>query len=80
MSRPEEKRLLRRPRKRWENIKLDCQAVECKSAKWILMVHSVLQWQAVRHPFVSVKHAVTTHITVISVTDGAQQKGRTFEI
>jgi hypothetical protein len=44
--RPDGKRPLGRPRRRWEdNIKTDLREIGIDGAKWILLVHDRVQWQ-----------------------------------
>jgi hypothetical protein len=45
--RPEGKRTLRRPKRRWEdNIKLDLWEIGIDGANWIQLAHDRVQWQA----------------------------------
>jgi len=45
--RPEDKRPLGRPRRRWENnIKLDLREIGIDEANWILLVQDRVQWRA----------------------------------
>jgi hypothetical protein len=45
--RPEGKRPLRRPRRRWEdNIKLDLRVIGIDGAKWIQLAQDRVQWWA----------------------------------
>jgi hypothetical protein len=47
VGKPEEKRSLRRPRRRWEdNIKKNLQAVRCSSMNWIELAQERESWQA----------------------------------
>jgi hypothetical protein len=47
VGRPEGKRPLRRPRRRWEdNIKLDLREIGIDGANWILLVQDRVQWRA----------------------------------
>jgi hypothetical protein len=47
VGRPEGKRQLRRPRRRWEdNIKLDLWAIGIDGANWIRLAQDRIQWQA----------------------------------
>jgi hypothetical protein len=45
--RPEGKRLLGRPRRRWEdNIKMDLREIGIDGANWIRLAQDVVQWRA----------------------------------
>jgi hypothetical protein len=47
VGRPEGKRPLGRPRRRWEdNIKLDLKEIGIDGANWIQLVQGRVQWQA----------------------------------
>jgi hypothetical protein len=47
VGRPEGKRPLRRPRRRWEdNIKIDLREIGIDGANWILLAQDRVQWQA----------------------------------
>jgi hypothetical protein len=47
IGRPEGRRPLRRPRRRWEdNIKLDLRAIRIDWAKWIRLAQDGVQWRA----------------------------------
>jgi hypothetical protein len=47
VGRPEEKRPLGRPRRRWEdNIKMDLRETVIDGAKWIWLARARVQWQA----------------------------------
>jgi hypothetical protein len=47
VGRPEGKRPLGRPRRRWEdNIKLDLSAIRIDGANWIRLAHDRSQWRA----------------------------------
>ena len=47
VGRPEAKRPLGRPRRRWEvNIKMDLQEVECEGMDWIDLAQDWDRWQA----------------------------------
>ena len=46
MGKPEGKRPLGRPRRRWEdNIKLDLQEVECRCMDWIELAQDMDRWR-----------------------------------
>jgi hypothetical protein len=46
VGRPEGKRPLERPRRRWEdNIKLDLREIEVDEAKWIQLAQNRAQWR-----------------------------------
>jgi hypothetical protein len=47
VGRPEDKRPLGRPRRRWEdNIKMDFRETEVHGANWIQLAHDTIQWRA----------------------------------
>ena len=47
MGKPESKRRLGRPRRRWkDNIKMDLREVGCDAGYWIALVEDRVQWQA----------------------------------
>jgi hypothetical protein len=47
VGRPESKRSLGRPRRRWENnIKLDLREIEIDGANWIRLAQDRVQWRA----------------------------------
>ena len=47
MGKPEGKRPLRRPRRRWEdNIRMDLREVGCDLGDWIDLVEDMVQWRA----------------------------------
>ena len=47
MRKPDGKRPLGRPRRRWEdNIKMDLQEVGCGSTDWIDLAHDMDRWRA----------------------------------
>ena len=46
MGEPEGKKLLGRPRRRWEDIKLDLQEVRCGDIDWIDMAQDRDKWSA----------------------------------
>jgi hypothetical protein len=47
VGRPEGKRPLGRPRRRWEdNIKLDLREIRINAANWIRLAQDMVQWRA----------------------------------
>ena len=51
MGTPEGKRLLARPRRRWEdNIKMNIQEVGCEGMHWIDLAQDRDRWSAVLNP------------------------------
>ena len=47
VGKPEGKRLLGRPRRRWEdNIEMDLQEVGCRGMKWIELAQDTDRWRA----------------------------------
>jgi hypothetical protein len=47
VGRPECKRPLRRPRRKWEdNIKLDLREIEIEGANWIQLTQDRVEWRA----------------------------------
>jgi hypothetical protein len=46
VGRPEGKRPLRRPRRRWDNIKIDLREIWIDGANWIRLAQDRIQWQA----------------------------------
>ena len=46
MGKPEGKRPLRRPRRRWDNFKMDLREVGCDPEDWIALVEDRNQWRA----------------------------------
>ena len=47
MGKPEGKRPLRRPTRRWEdNMKMDLRVVDCHPGDWIALVEDSDQWRA----------------------------------
>jgi hypothetical protein len=47
VEKPEGKRPLVRPRRRWENnVKMDLQEVRCESMDWIVVAHDRDRWRA----------------------------------
>ena len=47
VGKPEEKRLLERPRRRWEeDIKMDLREVDCDPGEWIDLAEDRVQWRA----------------------------------
>jgi len=46
VGKPEGKRLLGRPRRRWEDIKMDLQEVGCGSIDWIELAQDRDRWRA----------------------------------
>ena len=45
MGKPEGKRLLGRPRHRWENINMDLSEVDCDPGQWIELAEDRDQWR-----------------------------------
>ena len=56
MGRPEGKRPLERPRRRWEdNIKMDIQEVVCRSMDWIDLAQDRNRWQALANAVIKLR-------------------------
>jgi hypothetical protein len=47
VGKPEEKRPPGRPRRRWEDIRMDLQEVECGGVDWIELAHDRDKWWAI---------------------------------
>jgi hypothetical protein len=47
VGKPEGKRPLGRPRRRWEDIRMDLQEVECGSMDWIGLAQDRDRWRAI---------------------------------
>ena len=47
VGKPDGKRLLGRPRRRWEDIKMDLQEVGCGGMDWIELAQDRNRWRAV---------------------------------
>ena len=46
VGKPEGKRLLGRPRHRWEDIRMDLQEVGCRGMNWIKLAQDTDRWRA----------------------------------
>jgi hypothetical protein len=46
VGKPEGKRPLGRPRRRWENIKMDLQELGCGGMDWIVLAEDRVRWRA----------------------------------
>jgi hypothetical protein len=56
VGRPESKRPLGRPRRRWEdNIKMDLREIEIDGANWIRLAQDRVQWRAFVNTVMSVR-------------------------
>jgi len=56
VGRPEGKRPLERPRRRWEdNIKMDIQEVVCRSMDWIDLAQDRNRWQALANAVIKLR-------------------------
>jgi hypothetical protein len=56
VGRPEEKRPLGRPRRRWEdNIKVDLKEIGIDGANWIRLAQDVVQWQALVNTVMNIR-------------------------
>ena len=55
MGKPEGKRLLGRPRRRWEDIKVDLQEVGCGYMDWIGLVQDRDGWRALVNAVMNIR-------------------------
>jgi hypothetical protein len=55
VGKPEGKRLLGRPRHRWEDNKMDLQEVGCGGMDWIMVVQDRDRWWAVANVIMNIQ-------------------------
>jgi hypothetical protein len=57
---PERKRLLGRPRRRWiDNIKMDLRGIEWDGMHWIDLAQDVDQWRALVNTVMNIRDSIT---------------------